>query len=84
MAKLRAKSVSAVPDAPCDASASPLLLPDWQDSDVGGIDDPAAVRKRLEAIEWAFRDDDTSYLTHDVHPYPAKFIVKFLKEHVQR
>lgn len=28
----------------------------------------------LEAVDWAFTDDDTTYLTHDVHPYAAKFI----------
>lgn len=28
----------------------------------------------LGAIDWSFTDDDTSFLTHDLHPYPAKFI----------
>lgn len=36
--------------------------------------DPAAVRKVLSRIDWAFEDADTGYLSHDVHPYPAKFI----------
>ena len=36
--------------------------------------DPASVAKDLRGIDWAFTTDDTSYLTHDVHPYPAKFI----------
>ncbi|MBI4763705.1 MAG: restriction endonuclease [Deltaproteobacteria bacterium] len=25
-------------------------------------------------IDWAFTKDDTGFLTHDLHPYPAKFI----------
>jgi len=29
---------------------------------------------RLENIDWDFRDAKTSYLTHGIHPYPAKFI----------
>ncbi len=28
----------------------------------------------LEAIDWAFTTDNTGFLTHDLHPYPAKFI----------
>lgn len=30
--------------------------------------------RALEAIDWAFTDADTTYLSHDIHPYPAKFI----------
>lgn len=33
-----------------------------------------AVLQALSAQDWAFTDDDTRYLTHDIHPYPAKFI----------
>jgi len=29
---------------------------------------------RLSKIDWNFTKDDTRYLTHDIHPYPAKFI----------
>jgi len=32
------------------------------------------VKERLHSINWDFTDEDTSYLAHDVHPYPAKFI----------
>ena len=35
-------------------------------------DDPAAYR--LEAIDWDFTTAKTGYLTHNLHPYPAKFI----------
>jgi len=28
----------------------------------------------LRSIDWAFTDDDTQFLGHDIHPYPAKFI----------
>ena len=37
------------------------------------VDDEAAMA-RLEAIEWDFAAAKTSYLTHGLHPYPAKFI----------
>ena len=32
------------------------------------------VIRDLKAIDWAFTNDDTRFLTHDLHPYPAKFI----------
>ena len=34
----------------------------------------ADVVGRLQQIDWDFRDAKTSYLTHGLHPYPAKFI----------
>ncbi len=34
----------------------------------------SAVVTRLQQIDWDFRDAKTSYLTHGLHPYPAKFI----------
>lgn len=34
--------------------------------------DPAITR--LEAIEWDFASAKSNYLTHNLHPYPAKFI----------
>ena len=34
---------------------------------------PTAV-SRLEAIDWDLASANTSYLTHNIHPYPAKFI----------
>jgi site-specific DNA-methyltransferase (cytosine-N4-specific) len=30
--------------------------------------------ERLRKIDWDFRDAKTSYLTHGLHPYPAKYI----------
>ena len=36
-------------------------------------DDEATIA-RLEAIEWNFASAKTGYLTHNLHPYPAKFI----------
>jgi DNA modification methylase len=36
--------------------------------------DREAVVRDLTRIDWAFTPDDTAYLTHDIHPYPAKFI----------
>ncbi|MCZ0944342.1 MAG: DNA methyltransferase [Gammaproteobacteria bacterium] len=35
-------------------------------------DDPAITR--LKAVEWDFATAKTGYLTHNLHPYPAKFI----------
>src|SRR5689334_19073419 len=41
---------------------------------VDDIADPAKILAALSAQDWAFTNDDTQYLTHDLHPYPAKFI----------
>lgn len=38
------------------------------------LNDIEAVMSGLLTQDWAFTDDDTRYLTHDLHPYPAKFI----------
>lgn len=32
------------------------------------------VLQRLGAVDWSFSRDKTNYLSHDIHPYPAKFI----------
>jgi DNA modification methylase len=35
---------------------------------------PPASVERLQKINWDFSDAKTSYLTHGLHPYPAKYI----------
>lgn len=41
-----------------------------------GIDlfDVELVKQLFRSINWSFTDNDTTYLSHDIHPYPAKFI----------
>jgi len=41
---------------------------------VDELEDPCAVFESLSCRDWSFTEDDTRYLTHDLHPYPAKFI----------
>lgn len=36
--------------------------------------DSEQVLRDLEKVDWAFTEDDTQYLSHDIHAYPAKFI----------
>ena len=38
------------------------------------LEHPNAIFESLVRRDWSFTDDDTQYLTHDLHPYPAKFI----------
>ena len=49
---------------------------DYANGDAGFVapdeDDPAPAR--LEDIDWDFSTAKTGYLTHGLHPYPAKFI----------
>lgn len=35
--------------------------------------DKKTVMAALNSIDWAFTEEDTTYLSHDIHPYPAKF-----------
>jgi DNA modification methylase len=35
---------------------------------------PEDVFSNLKEFDWSFVDDDTEFLAHDIHPYPAKFI----------
>jgi tRNA G10 N-methylase Trm11 len=59
-----------------EAPASPLpprpVLPQLRSLDE--LRNPRAVLSRLKETDWSFTDDDTGYLGHDLHPYPAKFI----------
>ena len=41
---------------------------------VNELQDPGSVFESLSYLDWSFTEDDTRYLTHDLHPYPAKFI----------
>ncbi len=36
--------------------------------------EPQKIIHDLQQIDWSFARDDTGFLTHDLHPYPAKFI----------
>jgi len=38
------------------------------------LDDTKRIFSNLKKIDWSFTKDDTSFLTHDLHPYPAKYI----------
>jgi len=50
----------------------PLRMPGI--SSAADLADSAQVMRDLAALDWSFTYDDTGYLTHDLHPYPAKFI----------
>ncbi len=39
-----------------------------------GIEEVAEGIGELLALDWSFQDSETTYLTHGLHPYPAKFI----------
>ena len=41
---------------------------------VAEIEDTEATFEALSCRDWSFTEEDTRYLTHDLHPYPAKFI----------
>ena len=35
--------------------------------------DKDTVMAVFSSLDWSFAEDDTTYLSHDIHPYPAKF-----------
>lgn len=43
----------------------------------------AEVVQSFKSLDWSFAEDDTGYLSHDIHPYPAKFAPQ-LPEQVMR
>jgi len=59
----------ALPDAEINAGPHPEELASLDD-----LDNEGEVIEGLKSVDWAFQDADTGYLTHDIHPYPAKFI----------
>jgi DNA modification methylase len=38
------------------------------------VGEPGVALHYLKGLDWGFTDDDTRFLGHDLHPYPAKFI----------
>ena len=53
---------------------NPRTEPPSEMSDVGELEDTETIFRALSCQDWSFTEDDTRYLTHDLHPYPAKFI----------
>lgn len=45
--------------------------------------DPRAITGSLRKTDWAFEDVATDYLSHDIHPYPAKFIPQIPRRLIQ-
>lgn len=41
---------------------------------LGALKDSKNVFNTLQSIDWDFSEADTGFLTHDIHPYPAKYI----------
>jgi DNA modification methylase len=54
------------------AEVSAPLYPEIESPD--DLRNPARIARRVTEIDWSFTADDTAFLTHDLHPYPAKFI----------
>ncbi|UDM62951.1 hypothetical protein KIJ96_06835 [Pseudoalteromonas piscicida] len=48
------------------------------------ISSSAKVRTDVEQADLSFSDSDTSYLTHDIHPYPAKYIPQIPSNFIRR
>ena len=57
--------------------------PHYVTSEGSVVGSPSEVRQELESTDWAFADADTSYLSHDIHPYPAKFIPQIPSKAIQ-
>jgi DNA modification methylase len=44
---------------------------------------PATVAARFQTLDWTFETAATNYLSHDIHPYPAKFIPQLPQQIIQ-
>lgn len=60
--------LSAFPTSP-EADSAPV----YQETPLHELEAKTAIT-RLKQVDWSFTDDDTRFLGHDLHPYPAKFI----------
>jgi len=46
--------------------------------------DVQTVIQTLQSVDWSFTRDQTGYLSHDIHPYPAKFIPQIPRNIITR
>jgi DNA modification methylase len=72
-----------IAEATAEYSASAIDCPD----DVPNLEklkDPSEVLATLRQRDWAFSEEDTTYLSHDIHPYPAKFIPQIPRNLIAR
>ncbi len=52
-----------------------ITLPIYKEiKSLSELSDPKKVISFLNKNDWSFTNDNTRYLAHDIHPYPAKFI----------
>ena len=57
---------------PDQAERTAYVLPEARQPE--DVADPHIVKKDISNADWSFSTADTGFLTHDVHPYPAKYI----------
>lgn len=72
-----------IAEATADFSVEPIETP----QDLLSLEllaDADKTFKQLKQLDWAFSDDDTTYLSHDIHPYPAKFIPQIPRNLIAR
>lgn len=50
----------------------------------GELTNAHAIASEIETADWAFSDANTGFLTHDVHPYPAKYIPQLPGNFIRR
>lgn len=72
-----------IAESTADFLAEPIETP--QDPpNLESLADADEVLRRLKKLDWAFSDDDTTYLSHDIHPYPSKFIPQIPRNLIAR
>ncbi|TLD40223.1 MAG: putative modification methylase [Candidatus Jettenia ecosi] len=71
------------PEASISDGATLYGAPDTLGS-LSELADERAVLLALKKVEWSFQNDKTSYLSHDIHPYPAKFIPQIPRNLITR
>lgn len=72
-----------IAEATADFSVEPIETPEDPQS-LESLADTDEVFNQLKRLDWAFSDDDTAYLSHDIHPYPAKFIPQIPRNLIAR
>jgi len=71
MSKIRLQTQAQLSAFPATDDAPAAAIYEEEPLHIGSADVAIA---HLKAMDWGFTDDDTQFLAHDLHPYPAKFI----------
>jgi DNA modification methylase len=52
-------------------------------SNLKDLENSVNILDKIKNFDWSFKEDDTAYLSHNIHPYPAKYIPQIPNKLIQ-